>query len=648
MVVKQALGAAGSSAEVSKRQQQAAIEHKGAPARLLAGPGTGKTWALTERVIRLVKDPSVLPTNILALTFTRAAAQELRKRVRDAAGEAEAVPPVSTLHSFALSQILRNGDKIDSLPQPLRIADEWEVREIVEPDIKRLLGLKEVRGVRDLFQNLSSDWETLRADNAGWEKNFPNPEFIGAWHSHRDLYGYTLLAELVYQLKRAIQQTPAFEIDGPPLHLLVDEYQDLNQCDIAVVDSIRERGAELYVSGDDDQSIYGFRNAHPLAIREFTGKIGNARDLRLGICRRCAPEILRIADFVIKQEVGRLPKTLRPQDERKPGRVALRRYATQTEEAAGIAEECARLVADGVEFREILILLRSDRNGAFSKVIEAALRSRELPTHTDVGGPGPFDSHDGRRLLSLLRIAVEREDALAWRSLIQIDRNSLGAKALISIEERALGSGQRFSAPVLENLSSDTCGSISARLRRYAQGIVNECEGLAMALDVSEFSPDDRSREFQNRLTSLDPTWKIENESEFQLAIEELVRIGEDVNASDVAKVIGAIGTTRQADESVIDPSAINILSMHRAKGLGAHAVFVAAAEDEYIPGRADTAAKVDEERRLLYVSITRAREELFITYCNRRTGQQQHTGRASGARRTLTRFLRDSYLVPE
>ena len=636
------------SDELAEAQQQAAIHHEGTPARLLAGPGTGKTWALTQRVIRLVKDSDVLPTNILALTFTRAAAQELRARVREAAGEDEVTPPVSTLHSFALTQIIRNSSKLDALPQPLRIADGWEQKNIIEQDIRKTLGLAKVDHARDLFSQLAADWETLRADEQAWEKSFPNPEFIGAWHDHRNLYGYTMLSELVYQLKRALEQVPDFEIEGPPHHLLVDEYQDLNRCDIAVLDHIRKLGAELYVAGDDDQSIYGFRNAHPVAIRAFTDEIDDAADLRLEVCRRCPPEVLRLADFVIRQEVGRIPKELRPRDGSPPGAVHLRQYRNQTQEAESIAAECARIVADGISPSDIIILLRSDRNRVFSEVIEEALLRRELPTHIDVGD-GPFDSVDGRRFLALLRIAVDRDDSLAWRTLIQLDNNGLGPKARETVEDVARATGVRFATAVIGNIESDACGSVSQRLRTYSQGVIEDCEHISAALDVSDLAPDQRAKELPSRLSDLPAVDRIENVDDYRHALTELLRLADDIEAQDLRRVVAAVGASRRDDEPVIDPEAINILSMHRAKGLGAHTVFVVAAEDEYIPGRADTKAKEDDERRLLYVSISRAREQLFITYCGRRTGRQQRTGRnREVSKRTLTRFLRDSYLIPE
>ena len=181
-------------------EQRKAASHSGQNARLLAGPGTGKTRALSSRVAYLVAERKALPNSILALTFTRAAAAELRSRVSALVqGVTKVLPQVSTLHSFALQTILRHGAG-DKLPTPIRIADDYEERWIIEEDIKRLLDLERIEEARDLIQRLSTDWEQLTADEEGWEARFPHPTFLGAWQEHRRVFGYTLRAELVYQL----------------------------------------------------------------------------------------------------------------------------------------------------------------------------------------------------------------------------------------------------------------------------------------------------------------------------------------------------------------------------------------------------------------------------------------------------------------
>src|SRR5260221_10923257 len=188
-------------------QQVTAASHVGQNGRLLAGPGTGKTLVLTRRVVFLVNERHVDPVEIVALTFTRAAAHELRQRIEGELGR-ERLPRVVTLHSFSLRQLLRNAHRIETLPQPLRIADDWEERHIIIESLKHLLGHRRIKETRELLARLASDWESLAADEPGWA---PDPVFLGNWHQHRQVFGYTLRSELTYQLKRALEQIPEFQ-----------------------------------------------------------------------------------------------------------------------------------------------------------------------------------------------------------------------------------------------------------------------------------------------------------------------------------------------------------------------------------------------------------------------------------------------------
>ncbi len=199
--------------------QRTAAAHAGTHARLLAGPGTGKTLTLTRRICFLVIENNVSAESILALTFTRAAARELRQRVDRELDEGGS-PRISTLHSFALRQLLRNVTKITELPQPLRIADDWEERNIVHEDLKSMLSLARISEAHDLLNELSADWQSLTADEADWETHHPHPQFLGAWREHREIYGYTLRSELVYRLKKALEQRGDFELEAPIEYLL--------------------------------------------------------------------------------------------------------------------------------------------------------------------------------------------------------------------------------------------------------------------------------------------------------------------------------------------------------------------------------------------------------------------------------------------
>jgi len=160
---------------------------------LLAGPGTGKTFVLVRRVQFLVEVHGLRPREVTALTFTRAAAAEMRQRLETRLGSEGRAVRVSTLHSFALRELLREGAR--DLPEPVRVVGDWEERYIVVEELGRMLG-RHVGVVRDDLIRLGDDWDTLAADGEGWEEGYPDAAFLGAWRRHREVYGYTLRSEL--------------------------------------------------------------------------------------------------------------------------------------------------------------------------------------------------------------------------------------------------------------------------------------------------------------------------------------------------------------------------------------------------------------------------------------------------------------------
>ena len=358
--------------------QEKAAAHIGNHARLLAGPGTGKTLTLTRRICFLVVEKEVSPENIFAFTFTRAAARELNQRVTGELGKDQS-PRISTLHSFALRQLLKNEAVITALPKPLRIADDWEERNIVLEDLKALLSLSHINQASDLLNQLSADWQSLTADESEWETRFPDAKFLGSWREHRRIFGYTLRSELVYQLKKALEQRNDFELESPIEHLIVDEYQDLNRCDLAVVHHIESRGVELFIAGDDDQSIYGFRKAHPEGIRRFPEDYSDVAKLGLEICKRCDQDILAMGLSVAQQDPRRVEKAVKTETGTEKGEVAVLRFDNQLLEAQGITDLCTNLITQkGLKPRDILILLRADRIGLFSNPIREKLERANI------------------------------------------------------------------------------------------------------------------------------------------------------------------------------------------------------------------------------------------------------------------------------
>lgn len=627
-------------------EQRTAASHAGSHARLLAGPGTGKTLTLTRHVCFLVSERNVSPRNILAVTFTRAAARELRQRVENELGEGEC-PRISTLHSFALRQLLRNATRITDLPQPLRIADDWEERNIILEDLKALLDLRRISEATDLLNELSADWQSLTADEADWEMRFPNPRFLGAWREHRRIYGYTLRSELVYQLKKALEQRGDFELEGPMEHLLVDEYQDLNRCDLAVVREIASRNVELFIAGDDDQSIYGFRKAHPEGIRRFPQDYQGARELSLELCKRCDCGILDLGLFVARQDHRRYPKVIRPEPGRGQGEVAILRFQNQDTEAAGIAGLCTHLRDfHNLQPGNILILLRSDRNGVFSGPVRQQLEAAGIPVSAATGTAGPLDIAYGRAFLAFMRLAVNHEDSLAWRTLFHVWCQGIGPVAIDAIYDLARRDGSSF-AQILFAAYADANILPSRHRSRLSEAIGRVLDRLGELFPGDAQEKHETTDEMMEVVRTALESF-IEDEEERESVLMECERAAEAVGATSIEDLVRATEVLSEDIEQEIDTGAVNILTMHKAKGLTAEAVIIVAVEDQYVPGRAQGDA-IDDERRLLYVSLTRAEHHLFVTYCDRRTGPQRHTGRDSGSSiRNLSQFLRDCPHTPE
>jgi DNA helicase-2/ATP-dependent DNA helicase PcrA len=616
-------------------EQREAASYTGSHARLLAGPGTGKTRCLARRIAYLVIERSISPSEVLATTFTRAAVFELQKQVSEAIGkDIGKIPTISTLHSFSLRQLLRNAP-VSDLPQPLRIADDYEERWIIIEDLKDILnGDYDVDKTRDTFSLLSADWETLKADQSGWKAEFPDPRFITVWHEHRNIYGYTIRAELVYQLKKALELNPNFKLEGPPRYLLVDEYQDLNPCDLAIIKTIVERGAELYGAGDDDQSIYGFRKAYPQGIRMFDKDYKPSADLMLEVSRRCDRRILDFAHYVAEQDIQRISKPLRPAEKAGEGIVKLRGFSNQKEEAGGISAICKSLLDSSEHVpRDILILLRQDYQRRFSTPIRSALEQEQIPVETLENPTAPLDESPGREVLCVLRLLENPQDHLAWRTLLDIRHQGVGTKTIKHIYEIARSRGIRFTNALDLIVQGQEQIPRAKTLRTELQNIKACITGLESRRQGIELV------EFINIITQ-----EIISDTNERAAVKGcLDRIAVLTNAKHVKDLLTGLQISLgKYEQDSGDAEKVRIMTMHQAKGLTSPVVIIAVAEDEYIPGKA-TGLQIDDERRLLYVSLTRAKHHLYITYCNRRGGAQRHTGRNPGSlNRTLTRFLRN------
>jgi DNA helicase II / ATP-dependent DNA helicase PcrA len=635
----------GWSDELSGEQRELA-SHDGRVVRLVAGPGTGKTRVMTRRVAYLVEDKGVNPSAVLALTFSRAAAGELRERLELLLGkEAGDRPTVSTLHGFALRQLLLNGSA-PTLPQPIRIADDFDERHVIMEEIARQMGKGfGVREVQKELNALAADWETLKVEEDEWEKNFANPKFLEAWRRHRRVYGYTLRAELVYALKKALDEDPELQLEPAFTQVLVDEYQDLNRCEIAVLQRLTGHDRSLFAAGDDDQSIYGFRKAFPQGLREFGVTYPGSTDEELTECHRCDRNILALALAVAEQDVKRIEKELECRPDADDGHVQAISFANISAEARGIAEIAARLVeSEKLSPRNILILLRNDPGRIYSTPLVEALAEHGLDAELPSDPLAILDDDDGRRLVCILRLIREPDHDLAWRELLKLRPNRIGDATLFAVFELAAEKLIRYHE-ALEGIADDPSTFESGRSKAVAEEVA-EIKGLLADMGglLDEPAEDGLDR-------ALDAVAFSDGEDREQLK-ELLMELVEDVEEATLGDVEEALHTARSGwdkEEESADEDQVRIMTMHAAKGLTADAVIIAACENELVPGWPEDERARDDERRLLYVSLTRARHFLYMTFARRRTGQQSHRLQSPSpglTKRTFTEFLTD-YITP-
>jgi DNA helicase-2/ATP-dependent DNA helicase PcrA len=603
-------------------------------ARVLAGPGTGKSATLVALIDRLLE--GMPAPRIRLLTFTRAATGELARKVSEHPAAAAERP--STIHSFAISVLLRNAGTA-GFPEPLRIADPWEYSNLVRPTLARRAGVG-VRELDRLVREMAAAWESLQPEEDQRVDPQTRARFLGAWDEHRRIYGYTLLAELPYALRQALIDHP--DLEGVDYDLLVvDEYQDLNACDLAILHLLADRGCSLIGAGDDDQSIYSFRRAAPEGIRRFPEEYEGADDFTLSISQRSGSEIIDWATFVIEGDPDRPCRPrLVPTVRAPPGEVALLAFDGHITEARGIATLIEKLIEEEeVPPAEILVLLRTDYNKHFSRLIEQQLDGLGIESSDPEMVGRVLGEAQNRRMLTAFRLLVHRQDSLAWATLLHLT-NGVGLAFVNYVYERARAERIQFGTALLH-----------ARVDEF-EGAPASSAGLACDLVDSMISWLDETAVPELEEGSAWGAWIVRTAGDAVVpapseALEELLLALDETAEPEqgLGRYLGQIWPLGQ-DRALAESESVRVMTMGGAKGLTVRATIVAALEDEIIPRQEPP---LDEERRLLYVALTRAREFVFGTWARRRTGPTARVGGGQAVtRRSLTRFLRDGPVVAE
>ena len=625
---------------VAQAHQRGAAHDKSPQVRLVAGPGTGKSQVICERV-RWLLSKGVVPNEIFVVSFTNASARDLQQRLHQSRREHDdpgtGTISVSTLHSLAL-RILKSAGKLSQYPAPPTVLGDWETEHIIDAEFsarceKTLGKTQTLRRSREIRKQYEAFWSTDQWRPPNYQPSKPpvTKEERAAFNSFHELrtqcYACVLPGEIVRQCvtaaaKGLLDLTSPLSIE----HLIVDEVQDLNPMDIEFVRRIAKGGAHVFIAGDDDQSIYSFRHAYPEGFQSFPDTFDSCGDHVLTHCFRCAPAILSAADTLISDYSlpSRIPKNLVSLlGAATPpvfGVSHLWKFKSEQAEARAIASSCRDLIASGVPPSEILILA-PEREPVLGRIAE---RLRLSGVSVDEPESDEFtDTETYWFLVSVLRVVCDNEDYVAHRLLLGT-RRDVDPKTCDAIAATTTALNLNYRALYYGDAPPDALGllgtaivetrKVCVEIGAWSRSDTVACRGERVRTILAEGRGEGECHHWDTLLE------RIPGEMEMGDLREYLTIKKEDLREEYLRRVCDRLGVSMSEDG--VQPSRVRLMTMHGAKGLQASVVFVPGLEEEILPGnkRSSYAGLVAEAARLLYVSITRARIACVVSLAWHRT----------------------------
>jgi DNA helicase-2/ATP-dependent DNA helicase PcrA len=572
------------------------------PLRVMAGPGTGKTFALMRRIARLLEEEEIDPSRGLLVTFTRTTAADLVKELSQLNVSGADQLKAGTLHSFCFS--ILNRARVLAItgrnPRPLL---EYEKRFMLE-DLKQL----ELGGIRELrkkLQAFEAAWARLQSEEPGWPQNAEDRSFQQELKNWLLFHEAILIDELVPETLRYLRDNPASPERDMYNYLFVDEYQDLNKAEQKLLDILSENGS-IMIIGDEDQSIYeSFRYAHPEGIANYANEHPETLDIQLNECRRCPKGVVELANQLIQNnEFRSCHTTLNLRTENNDGEINVVQWVTMDDETNGLAQFIKKKIDDGIVNAGKVLVLCPRRQ--FGYRIRDKLREIGINVHSFFheealeGNPKILEKAKAQEAFTLLTLLSNQNDRVALRCWLGFGSTNLRA-----------GSYQRFRSfcesnrdtpiDILEEIPNDNLTLPHRRflIPRYEQLIqkLEELEGL-------------RGWELINQLFP-------EGESWAKIFRDLLENIDDNALPSDILQ---NLRTNITQPEMPTDVDYVRIMSLHRSKGLTADLVVICGCIDGLVPTIEEGLSgdeherNLEEQRRLFYVGITRTKDILVLS----------------------------------
>ncbi|MBI3092462.1 MAG: UvrD-helicase domain-containing protein [Candidatus Tectomicrobia bacterium] len=627
-------------------QQRAAVEHTEGPLLVFAGAGSGKTFVITQRIAHLVHQRGVAPQQIIALTFTNKAAGEMRERLAAALGPLARGIWISTFHA-ACTRILRRHHELLGLPQRFVIYDAADQKHL----LKQVLRDLKIDATRFPEAAFASRISRLKSDpQAPPPEPAAKPRFGIEQHlaAVAAAYDEALRANGAVDFDDLLRLTVELWESYPAVletyretlrYVLVDEYQDTNAMQWRLLDLLCRTHQNLCVVGDDDQSIYRWRGADVGNILEFARHYPKARVITLGENYRSSETILHAASAVVARNRRRQPKELFTG--RGPGeKIILFEAYDEEEEASFITAGVRhRREAEGTDYRDIAVFFRTN---AQSRVVEDGLRRAGIPYQV-VGGLKFYDRKEVKDLLAYVRLLVNPRDDVSLLRIINVPPRGIGAATLQRLTDYA----KRARLPLLEAVrhaahphlaraeDADLGAAVAGKAARgHLQQFVLLLDELGKM--VAEASASETLTAVLRRSGYLESLAKEEDaQAESRREnLNELISAAQDFEQEndgevDVAAFLDHAALVAHQDVMSDASGVVTLMTLHASKGLEFDTVFMAGMEEGLFPHERSrhTTAELEEERRLCYVGMTRAKNRLLMSWATtRRVGGQRRS----------------------
>ena len=606
---------------MNENQLKAILKTQGA-VMVIAGAGSGKTRVLTNRIAYLIAEKNVLESNILAITFTNKAAKEMKERIYSLVGETSKYIWINTFHSMCV-RILRQHIDLLGYNKNFTILDTSEQKTIIKNIVKELNLSEDSYQPNNILKIISNSKNSMISVNEmkaqarfGFMKNVAEIyEYYQKYLKKNSVLDFDdLMLKTIVLFEKHPEVLAIYQNKFEYIH--VDEYQDTNVIQYKLIKMLSEVHKNICVVGDDDQSIYSWRGACSDNIINFEKDYEDVEVIFLDQNYRSNSTILDAANAVIKNNTDRKDKAL--WSENKGGdKITVYVAANDKDETDDIAKKILDLKAQGVDYKDIAILYRANY---LSRSMENSCMAFGIP-YKLIGSLKFLQRQEIRDLLAYMNVIVNRNDEFSLRRIINVPKRGIGASSMAKIDNYA----EQYGLTLFEALKNIDMIDVSKKITTNIHLLTQLIEKYSQ---TEQYSIEDlivgiyKDSGYESMLKESADTYaesRIENISELVSSAKQFSSMNDNL-----IDFISEMSLTSDADDENEDNSVV-LSTVHAAKGLEYRVVFIMGLEENLFPSIRDAESsedernKMEEERRLAYVAITRAKEKLFMSYANRR-----------------------------